>query len=60
MVSTTTITFMAWLAFDCFSLHWNDVNSEDDYDDNDGVDDNDDNDGVDDDDKDRDDDSYEK
>ncbi len=49
MVSTTTITFMAWLAFDCFSLHTYDVNSEDDYDDdddNDGVDDDtDDNDG---------------
>ncbi len=40
MVSTN-ITFMAWLAFDCFSLHTNDVNSEDDYDDtdDDGVDD---------------------
>jgi len=60
MVSTTTITFIAWLAFDCISLQTHDVNSEDDYDDNDGVDDTDDNDGVDDDDKDRDDDSYEK
>ena len=57
MVSTTTITFMAWLAFDCFSLQTHDVNSEDNYDDNDNDDDND---GVDDDDKDRDDDSYEK
>ena len=52
MVSTTTITFMAWLAFDCFSLHTNDVNSEDDYD---GDDDNDNGGGEY---KDRDDDSY--
>ena len=52
MVSTTAITFMAWLAFDCFSLHRNDVISEDDYDDDD-YDDDDDNDGVDDDDNER-------
>ena len=36
MVSTT-ITFMAWLAFDCFSQHTYDVNSEDDYDDGDNY-----------------------
>lgn len=57
MVSTTTITFMAWLAFDCFSLHINDVNIEDDYDDDgNDTDDNDDGGEY----KDRDDDSYEK